>query len=746
MRAATDGIPQHRQNVTASVNLASLVLIFALRASLDQPHGRSPEGGSSAAHRIDPILPDILGGMYASSAMMEVFTKRRLAAAVPLVILILSLVTACSLLNAPPVASFSAFPNSGSAPLTVWFDALGSSDAGGTIVAYRWEFGDGATATGRTQVHTYVLPGAYSVTLTVTDNHRDEASATQAIQVEQAAITASFVANPLSGEAPLIVNFDASGSFDPAGRSISYAWSFGDGSVGAGVTTRHTYYAIGVYTVVLTARNSSGDEDLATATVVVSATPVPGNAMPNAEFTAAPSVGQTPLTVNLDASGSSDSDGHITSYKWTFGDGASGTGATTSHTYADPGIYEIWLMVIDNAGTADAAARTIQALPAPVANNPPTAIFTASPTSGQAPLTVSFNASASTDSDGIISSYAWSFGDGAIASGVAESHTYTDAGSYTAQLTIIDDDGSSDSASRSVVVTSSVGVVSFPDAGLEGAIRDAIGKPTGDIFESDLVGMTHLVANSRGISNLEGIQYCADLVWLNLNSNLVADVTALSGLTDLAFLVLYNNQIVDIVALSGLVNITELYLDYNSITDIAALSGLTNLTRLDMSHNQIVDISALSGLTRLVDLTLTNNPVADISALSGLTNLTRLALYHNRIVDISALSGLANLTELYLFFNQITDVSALSGLTNLIRLDLYHNQIVEITALSGLTSVSTFQLHNNQISDIQSLVDNAGLSAGDYVSIHTNDLDLTSGSPDMVDIQSLEGRGVVVTY
>jgi len=196
--------------------------------------------------------------------------KGKLAAAAPLVVLILSLVAGCSLLNSPPVADFSAFPNSGSAPLVVSFDASSSSDTNGIIVAYRWEFGDGATGSGKVRTHTYELPGAYTATLTVTDNHGAEASASQAIQVAQAAITASFVANPTSGESPLSVDFDASGSFDPGGESITYAWSFGDGSTGVGVVARHTYYTAGIYAVLLTVRNERGDEDQAIATIAVS--------------------------------------------------------------------------------------------------------------------------------------------------------------------------------------------------------------------------------------------------------------------------------------------------------------------------------------------------------------------------------------------------------------------------------------------------------------------------------------------
>ncbi|MCK4394570.1 PKD domain-containing protein, partial [Candidatus Bipolaricaulota bacterium] len=365
-------------------------------------------------------------------------------------VLILSLLTACSLFNSPPVADFFVSPDSGSAPLVVSFDASSSSDTDGIIVAYRWEFGDGTTGSGKVKTHTYELPGEYIARLTVTDDDGAKDLTIQTIQVDEASLTARFTGSPTSGEAPLSVDFDASGSFDPGGESITYAWSFGDGSTGAGVVARHTYYTVGIYTVLLTVSNESGDEDQTTATIVVSRAPIPGNVMPNAEFTSTPNVGEAPLTVSFNASGSSDSDGYITSYQWTFGDGESGSGATTSHTYADSGTYEVWLMVADNNGATDTATTTIQAT---ASNVPPVASFFASPTSGEAPLEVSFDASASYDPDGAIVSHGWSFGDGDNGSGASATHTYSAAGTYSAQLTVTDDDGVTDSTSRSIQVS-----------------------------------------------------------------------------------------------------------------------------------------------------------------------------------------------------------------------------------------------------------------------------------------------------
>lgn len=86
-------------------------------------------------------------------------------------------------------------------------------------------------------------------------------------------------------------------------------------------------------------------------------------------------------------------------------------------------------------------------------NSPPVASFTRSPSFGECPLSVSFNASASRDSDGSIVSYGWTFGDGGSGTGVTTSHTYQNAGTYVAVLRVTDNDGSTDTATRTISVS-----------------------------------------------------------------------------------------------------------------------------------------------------------------------------------------------------------------------------------------------------------------------------------------------------
>ncbi len=149
--------------------------------------------------------------------------------------------------------------------------------------------------------------------------------------------------------------------------------------------------------------------------------------------------------------------------------------------------------------------------------------------------------------------------------------------------------------------------VYFVDPNLQAAVEEALGiyGPT----QIDMLYLTDLRANERGIVDLTGLGSAANLMRLHLHDNQISNISVIGELVSLKYLILNQNSISDISAPANLMNMDALWLSDNQITDVSALSGLKNLATLSLRGNQVSDISALSGLTSLIYLDLLNNPL-----------------------------------------------------------------------------------------------------------------------------------------
>jgi PKD repeat protein len=138
-----------------------------------------------------------------------------------------------------------------------------------------------------------------------------------------------------------------------------------------------------------------------------------------------------------------------------------------SHTYQSPGNYTATLTVTDNGGAIGSSTVAISA----VSNQPPSATASATPTSGTAPLLVTFTGTG-TDSDGTIASYAWTFGDGGTSALQNPTHSFASAGSFTASLTVTDNNGATGSSSVIITVSAPVNQPPVANAGADQINRD----------------------------------------------------------------------------------------------------------------------------------------------------------------------------------------------------------------------------------------------------------------------------------
>ncbi len=208
--------------------------------------------------------------------------------------------------------------------------------------------------------------------------------------------------------------------------------------------------------------------------VVLNAAPV---ADPSGPYT-----GTEGTEVAFDGSASYDLDGTIDSYDWDFGDGNSGTGVSSGHTYVQDGTYTVTLTVTDNDGAMDSDSTT-----ATISDTGPVAEFTATPLSGSEPLTVVFT-DTSTSYDGI-TSYEWDFNDDGTVDSTVQNPTYiyTGDGAYTVTLKVFETDGNSDTETKSDYITVSnvnqlpVADPSGPYTGTEGTEVAFDGSASSDL-------------------------------------------------------------------------------------------------------------------------------------------------------------------------------------------------------------------------------------------------------------------------
>jgi PKD repeat protein/lysophospholipase L1-like esterase len=182
--------------------------------------------------------------------------------------------TTQAIISARPPGANAGGPYAAAQGTAVNFSGMNSSDPQGEALTYAWNFGDGSsTGSDVNPSHTYVAPGTYTVSLTVTNT-----SGLSATTTTQAIISArppgANAGGPYSAAQGTAVSFSGQNSSDPQGEALAYTWNFGDGNLtGSGVNPSHTYLTAGTYTVSLTVTNTSGLSAAATTTATVSPPP-----------------------------------------------------------------------------------------------------------------------------------------------------------------------------------------------------------------------------------------------------------------------------------------------------------------------------------------------------------------------------------------------------------------------------------------------------------------------------------------
>jgi len=350
----------------------------------------------------------------------------------------------------PPTADFSSDLNEICEGGEVTFTNLSTN-----ADSYEWDFGDGTTSDDVNPTHSYSTAGVYNVSLKATNI----CGADREIKTEYITVldgpTADFEGTPLSGQAPLTVAFSDLSTSDLG--IDSWTWDFGDGDGSNEQNPSHVYTAPGYYTVELLVTDGCGrDSTTKTEYVYVIDTC-------SIDFSFEPGDGCAELLVGF--SGASSGPCEISSWTWDFGDPASGndnvaTGQLAQHLYKNPGTYTVSLTVEDISGTKVVTKTDIITV-----YGPPEADFDASPTTGIAPLTVSF-----TDQSvgGLpVDSWEWDFGDPSSGNQNVSTlqnprHVYNAEGVYTVSLIVTNECGV-DTAFGEIDVSPAISIVKAVD-------------------------------------------------------------------------------------------------------------------------------------------------------------------------------------------------------------------------------------------------------------------------------------------
>jgi gliding motility-associated-like protein len=343
---------------------------------------------------------------------------------------------------AEPIASYTLPLTQGCYPFTSNFTST-SQDAN----TYYWNFDDPATLADSSLInnpsYTYNLPGAYTVSLVITDVNGCTDTAKGIIK--SLGPIPHFYADTLTGCTPFPVTFVDTTTSDSA--LVNWRWTFGDGTIQFtnNDSISHTYTTPGVYSVIMSVKDMNGCWDSLTIVNYIKPTfPVPAFTLDT--FACRGDV------LTFDASTTNSVGPH---YTWDFGDGTiiPNAGSVVTHSYSADNYYTVKLTVVDTNGCTDFIIHKVRILK-------PTAFFNWSVlNAGCGTLQVAFQDS----SQGFVNAWAWDFGNGATSTLQSPNYTYVQPGIYNASLIVTNLGGCKDTITKDsiIVVPGPVGSFSF---------------------------------------------------------------------------------------------------------------------------------------------------------------------------------------------------------------------------------------------------------------------------------------------
>jgi gliding motility-associated-like protein len=321
-----------------------------------------------------------------------------------------------------------------------------SAVTGGHIQEYNWYIGTFPLLdTSASVKFTFTSPGYTTVTLNTKDEHGCLDTAVRNNYILTSQPVAGFYASPLIGCLPFTTTLFDTSKTTPGATIVTRQWTYGDGTGGTVTTASvpHTYNALGLYDIKLKVTDNVGCTDSLVKVAYVEAR------KPVAAFTAQYLIACAHQQIGF----FNTSTGTALSYKWYFGDGTDGIGATPSHAYANSGVYTVKLVVTDATGCKDSLIRTNY-----ITVNKPTAGFTMSDSVKVCPpLTVNFT----NTSVGAVS-YSWDFDNGSTSNQANPSNIlFTTPGAHNVRLIVTSSQGCKDTIYHAVRIMGYTGAFTY---------------------------------------------------------------------------------------------------------------------------------------------------------------------------------------------------------------------------------------------------------------------------------------------
>ncbi|QXE30420.1 PKD domain-containing protein [Microbacterium sp. HSID17254] len=369
--------------------------------------------------------------------------------------------------------------------MSISADGSGSTDTDGSIVSHAWDFGDSTTATGATATHTYTTAGTYTVTLTVTDDDGATHQATASVAVAPAATEEVIARDAFERTASSSWgSADVGGAWTVSGGAAAFSAGDGVGRISlspaatrearlAGVSSTSTITSLtiassnatngGAFNLTVNGRQVGNDVYsgrvkieasgairlylLRNETAIGNSVVIPGTYVAGEKLSAVLTVrGTSPTTLALKVWRTGTTEPANPQLQGTDSTAALQTAGAVGVKMAISSVSSVSSVF----SVDDYKVVTGAVVAAP--NQIPTASFVSSTSA----LSAAVDAGGSSDADGTIASYAWTFGDGGTATGVTASHTYAASGTYDVTLTVTDDDGGTHSVTKPVTVTAPV--------------------------------------------------------------------------------------------------------------------------------------------------------------------------------------------------------------------------------------------------------------------------------------------------